>query len=98
MSQLALRGRFGQSLIEPQWKVIVREDEGYEFYPELFDRLGDPEERHNLGASDSILAHYLATKLRAKSATSKSMTEVDEVDAEDMEELSKALKALGYIQ
>ncbi len=97
-SHLRLDGPQSVSLTEGRWKLIQTWASGNLRVRrrQLFDKIADPGESHDLAGERPVLAAYLGSRIDAELLrTSYRLTAVE---AEIDEELEKSLKALGYLQ
>jgi arylsulfatase A-like enzyme len=92
-SQLDYGGRRGAALVWGRWKWIAPETPQLGSAPELYDLLADPRERHDLAATQPVIAGWLRTLLRAERLAGAGPSERAQLDAETR----AALAALGYL-
>ena len=85
--------RRGASIVEGRWKLIrVIADDGRETV-ELFDRVADPMERHEISQRHPIVVGYLISTLASYEAGPPPSVGETEID----DELRRQLEALGYV-
>jgi arylsulfatase A-like enzyme len=91
-----LDGRTGVSVTNEDWKLIVPRSRPVGTRPMLFNRLDDPEERHDLAGERPIITGYMMTLLRWHEYQSQQQLEATTAVAD--EELTEELRALGYLE
>ncbi len=98
VAHVDLRGWVATSLIDREWKLIVKHYGGVDAYPMLYDRLGDRAERTNLAPARPDLARFLAARLRAElRRVGTAQLAAAQLDPELLEKSRRQLKALGYL-
>ena len=98
LANVALRGIEATSLIDGDWKIILRHESGESHYPELYARRDDPRERQNLAPANEIVARFFAQRLAEIEEATEGALEQETIDEEAMLEVREQLRALGYIQ
>ena len=90
-AHLNLDGHLADAVVEGGWKLIATPD-GYE----LFDRVADPGEQHDLAGEHPVIVGYLAMRLADHIAsTPRALGARSAVMPDDVRQ---NLRALGYVQ
>ena len=85
------------SLVRGRYKLIELRRAGHGPSRQLFDRVADPEELHDLAAERPLLAGVMARRLREQlDLAARSSVEAVEVELD--EDTRRRLEALGYIE
>jgi len=98
ISHLDMDGLYSLGLIEGRWKLILRRRQAPDLVPELYDRVADPGEMHDLSTKDPRRTSDMKARLEEANDSCRGILEQDRVDAKDDEEMKAQLKALGYIE
>ena len=98
VAQMNLDSRVGQSMTTRDWKVIIRRSQGIDGFGELFSRLDDRGERHNLAPLHTTRTQYLSAELRVLQQLSPSGLDVEILDLEKNKVIEDQLRALGYVE
>jgi len=98
IAQMRLDGRVGSSMTDNHWKVVVREYEGFDAFPRLYDRTRDRTDSRNLAEVDQIRAQLLATRMRQLESRGIRLHDRELLDLEANPEIEEQLRALGYIE
>ncbi len=85
------------SLVRGRYKLIELRRAGHGPSRQLFDRVADPEELHDLAAERPLLAGVMARRLREQLDLAAGSS-VEAVEVELDEDTRRRLEALGYIE
>jgi arylsulfatase A-like enzyme len=84
--------------LDSEWKVIVRLDQGVEGFPQLYNRIQDPEENTDLGPEHPELARFFASLLKRRETEAAASLEPSQLEGEVPSDIQEQLRALGYLE